>query len=365
MPKSLLEELDDTGVLDRVCKPPPLPATVTSFLGRLSLLYGVPLPYLLPDEKLLPPESVRLFFIDPQWVDALVDGALSVGRAEDVLLLLNKAMAGNYIADIVSEARAVRRRAQGGPEAPDGRPTEGGDTVPSYAFTGFVLRSRLLAGWPGLEVRAYRQQQARLVLRLERPAPDVLLCVVDGEFDALQITQPPEGLHFGLHDQITQTQIGPDIDATLDDLVAGLNASKDATIAKCSYVADKANKRLTITFKEAGLSGNEFTLAADDKSKGKISGPKLSGGDGPQPQPGPKRASGYITFSDNPGKDGKITLNGVAWTFVAQSFLRDKNARVLDVKKLASADGSAALAKRMIARPLRYTFSLGDGSHGG
>ena len=34
------------------------------------------------------------------------------------------------------------------------------------------------------------------MLRLERPAADLLLGLVDGEIEQLEITQPPEGLHF-------------------------------------------------------------------------------------------------------------------------------------------------------------------------
>ena len=35
--------------------------------------------------------------------------------------------------------------------------------------------------------------------------------------------------------------------------------------------------------------------------------------------PEPKRAGGSISFSDNPAKDGTITLNGASWTFVDQA----------------------------------------------
>ncbi len=56
-----------------------VPAELRHFLARLRLLHGVPFSYLVPDENLLPVESIRFFYVDRAWTDALVQGALSVG----------------------------------------------------------------------------------------------------------------------------------------------------------------------------------------------------------------------------------------------------------------------------------------------
>ena len=45
---------------------------------RLVLLYPVPFHYLIPHPALLPSESLRFFHLDDNWVNALVDGALSI-----------------------------------------------------------------------------------------------------------------------------------------------------------------------------------------------------------------------------------------------------------------------------------------------
>lgn len=189
--KSLFRELDNKTVRDGIAQPPPFPAAVTSFLGRLSLLHGVPLSYLVPDVTLLERETLRFFYIDPQWIGALLGGALSVGRPNEIRILLDKAAAGSFSAQIITEARGIRKRSNGEDDAP-----VGGGATPTYAFTGFLLRSRILAGWPGLEVKAYSQQRQLAFLRLERPATDVLFGLADGELDSLELTQPPEGLHF-------------------------------------------------------------------------------------------------------------------------------------------------------------------------
>ena len=56
-----------------------VPGELRRFLGRLRLLHGVPFSYLVPDAELLPLESIRFFYLDRAWTDALVQGALSVG----------------------------------------------------------------------------------------------------------------------------------------------------------------------------------------------------------------------------------------------------------------------------------------------
>ena len=58
----------------------PLPEDLATWLSRLRLLHGVPFQYLVPDEALLPPESIRFFTLDAAWIDTLTDGALSIGR---------------------------------------------------------------------------------------------------------------------------------------------------------------------------------------------------------------------------------------------------------------------------------------------
>src|SRR5512147_2237184 len=56
-----------------------VPAELRTWLTRLRLLDGVPFAYLVADTQLLPPESIRFFYVDRRWTDALVQGALSVG----------------------------------------------------------------------------------------------------------------------------------------------------------------------------------------------------------------------------------------------------------------------------------------------
>ena len=214
--------LDSAAALEKAVQPPAPPATVTAFLGRLTLLHGVPFSYLVPDERLLPTESLKVFLIDPRWLDALVGGALGVGRGGTTRLLLDKAQAGNFIADILVAARTAR---------PEGRGDATGTPGTSFAFSGFLLRSRILDAWPGLEVRAWRSagrgaEDALALLRLDRLAPDILLGVVDGRVQELEMTQPPEGLHFTA---AAPPPRGDPADRVID--VAGWTAGLDGSAA--------------------------------------------------------------------------------------------------------------------------------------
>ena len=56
-----------------------LPDSVLDWIAKTWLLYDVPFQYLVPDERFLPMESVRFFHLDQNWIEAMVEGALSIG----------------------------------------------------------------------------------------------------------------------------------------------------------------------------------------------------------------------------------------------------------------------------------------------
>lgn len=73
----------------------------------------------------------------------------------------------------------------------------------------------------------------------------------------------------------SETAIQGTATQTVDQLVADLEASADAEVAKCSYARPTGTQTLAITFDVAGPAGNSFTLAA---SAATVSGPRLTGG---------------------------------------------------------------------------------------
>lgn len=146
-----------------------MPDALSSWLGDLSLLKGVPFNYLVPDERMLPTESIRFFRLDSLWVECLLDGAFSVGRV------------------------ATSDHAQ----------DESGDVVAAAGVhaevTGFLLRSDAVSGWPGLLVDASGAANETLdCIRFERLSSNVLLCLFAGEVTTVALHLKPEDLHFGI-----------------------------------------------------------------------------------------------------------------------------------------------------------------------
>lgn len=178
-----------------------VPGELRRFLARLRLLHGVPFSYLVPNADLLPIESIRFFYIDRAWTDALVQGVLSVGTITTADRAQLEAVYPNIRDDVDEAERTIRT-----PRSEERLQGAGG------TITGFLMRSRLVSGWPNLHVRAYSRDvidddaltteaeshPSRMkVLRLERLAPAVLLALFDGVPAVVHIEEPRQGIQFG------------------------------------------------------------------------------------------------------------------------------------------------------------------------
>ena len=58
------------------------PNDINTWFEQLRLLKGVPFHYLVPDDRMLLPESICFFWLDWFWVESLLDGAFSIGRVQ-------------------------------------------------------------------------------------------------------------------------------------------------------------------------------------------------------------------------------------------------------------------------------------------
>jgi hypothetical protein len=185
-----------------------LPAYVESFLAHLRLLIGVPFDYLVPDERLLPVESIRFFYLDRSWTDRLIDGAVQVGKIGTREQAHHQAHAPNVNASLDVTERIVRilQRGTHGFELAKKNAAQ----EPAGLVTGFLLRSTAVAGWPHMDVRAFNQvleqypvpevaDKAQLTtLRLERLAPAVLIALFDGVPELVWLEEPHHGIQFGV-----------------------------------------------------------------------------------------------------------------------------------------------------------------------
>lgn len=180
------------------------PTEIAKWMGRLKLLYGVPLNYLVPDESMLPPESIRFFYLEPNWIKALLDGAFSIGRSADPEKTTRSFRMDSASTPLISEeskrkASAVRSEYLG----------LAAQKMDMSVLSGFLLRSSVVADYPGLGVNAYPEGQIPsgadpgtqlTILRMEKltPAADVLLCIIEGDAYRVDIHEAPEALHYGI-----------------------------------------------------------------------------------------------------------------------------------------------------------------------
>jgi hypothetical protein len=178
-----------------------IPETVTRWLGRLMLLYRVPFRYLVPDELMLPPDSIRFFHLDPGWLNHLLAGACSVGRSSAREQRIDRYLSSKFLGFALEESLKVRTRALPETDAADDTHNISADLrKPMWPLTGFLIRSPVVEGWQGLEMRAWkdsRETELLAPLRIDRLARDIMLCIFNGRVNRIEIKQPPEGMHFG------------------------------------------------------------------------------------------------------------------------------------------------------------------------
>jgi hypothetical protein len=68
-------------------------------------------------------------------------------------------------------------------------------------LSGFIMRSNLVSNWKGIEVKGFMGETQQDILRLETLSDKVLICIFEGEIDAVRMYEPKEVLHFGTRSQ--------------------------------------------------------------------------------------------------------------------------------------------------------------------
>lgn len=251
------------------------PLPVRDWLARLRLLEGVPFNNLVADAELLPHESIRFFYLDRAWTDALVQGALSVGTVNSSDRAQLEALYPAIRREIDEQERQVRLPG-----------SEAHQLGKAGQISGFLLRSRAVSGWPGLQVRAYKREIGNdediipeshpdriKLLRLERLAPAVLLALFDGVPEVVHVEEPRQGIQFGVklipknndpntytasvraRDVVTGTDVEPKINMPVSFRPGSPGVLDLRATAETFLAEDKTNMNLDGT-----LDGAEFAL---------------------------------------------------------------------------------------------------------
>lgn len=173
---------------------PDLPDDVKNWFASLAVLNGIPFNYLVPDERMLPKESLRFFWLDSNWMDALIDGAFSIGRA----VVAPDSLEARHAPTLRSLARAGM-----GARAANRRSAllAAGVSVGQGPVTGCLIRSQAISGWPNMRFLGFsdtRMQQPILPLRIARLSDDTMLCLFHGVLASLYLREPPEQQHHGV-----------------------------------------------------------------------------------------------------------------------------------------------------------------------
>ncbi|MCE7996839.1 MAG: hypothetical protein HEP71_33065 [Roseivirga sp.] len=234
-------------------------AVIAEWLSDLMLLKPLPFECLVPDSRMLPPESIRFFYIDQNWLNAAVDGAVSLGQESSKTALFTELTRG-MLQEAALQSLAISTDASEGV-------TPGATHTPPAIMSGVLIRSALVTGWPNLVIKPKAATPADTtlkILRMECLSPSVLLCIFDGVPDNIEISQPSESLGFGvddngnvvLRDTITAGSLGDQLGAGN----SGLKQIRDLT--QQSAMCMRSATSLTLNIDPADSSGLVQTLVS-------------------------------------------------------------------------------------------------------
>jgi len=141
---------------------------IGAWLGSLVNLVPVPFSHLVPDPALLPAESIRFFFIDPNWIDALIAGATSIPLQGSGSLAATALIRDHFLAKA------------------------------KYPVAGLLLRSQLVSGWPTLVINASLGGSRVTAVRDDTLSSSVRLLLFEQIPDCVSIGEPYHGVQLGM-----------------------------------------------------------------------------------------------------------------------------------------------------------------------
>jgi hypothetical protein len=253
-PEALRERMINPSQVDPTQPEAEMPPYMESFLAHLRLLVGVPFNYLVADERLLPDESIRFFYIDRSWTDRLVDGAIAVGKIGTREQAHHQAHAPAVNQQLDQTERIVRALQRGIDNFPTLKSANDQNPTTATTITGFLLRSQAVSGWPHMDVRAYSQDipehfdpsddKAKALqlttLRLELLSPSIMIALFQGIPQLVILEEPHHGVQFGVQPNFQvylRTANGTDILNSSNSTI-GINVPVRAANSQVIHVAE-------------------------------------------------------------------------------------------------------------------------------
>ncbi len=138
------------------------------WLQSLVNLVPVPFSHLVPNPAMLPVESIRFFFVDPNWIDALIAGATSIPLQSSFSLAATQLIRERFLAKA------------------------------KYPAAGLLLRSQLVSAWPTLVIQASSKDTTLQAVRDNTLSTSVRMLLFDAIPDTVSIGEPYHGLQLGM-----------------------------------------------------------------------------------------------------------------------------------------------------------------------
>ncbi len=181
-----------------------IPVEIRDLNERLQLLYDVPVSYLIPDPSFLPPESIRFFYVDGNYIKAMLNGVASIGRITRTDRMADRLILETALNSSEEGSGQIRvQKVHTNHHERMVRGIAGGTGV----RTGFLLRSSMVHSRKGISICGFEGQEALTMLRLETLTPDIMIGIFEGELTRLVIAEPSCALRFGCHSRERKNRI--------------------------------------------------------------------------------------------------------------------------------------------------------------
>ncbi|WP_047432806.1 hypothetical protein [Chryseobacterium indologenes] len=179
---------------------------IAEWLAKTALLYNVPFQYLVPDQRMLPVESTRFFYVDKGWLTMLMEGARQLGVHSSVDKAIRTIL--NKVIDetIWFKTSGVRPQFFSVKKIMS--------QIPGIPTCGLLIRSSLVsqAKAPVIEAKL-KNGKVIQPLRMDKLSSDVIIVLWDQVPDHVSVTYPNQNWLYGLTDagKIELSNISKDI----------------------------------------------------------------------------------------------------------------------------------------------------------
>jgi hypothetical protein len=224
----------------------PFPETIINWLAQLVLLQHIPFNNLVADESLLPNESLRLFYLDRNWTNALLDGALSIGIHSERDLMLQQAMN-----DIIRQETNKKLAPQ----------TTDNQVIQLGTISGLIIRSSIISNYKGLEIMAFNHEEAPVnTLRMQRLAANILFVLFDTVPTKIEIKAPSESKILAIiNNEIPLRQLENEV-GKITDTVLKVEASHFRNTEKRVLDISALQQSIATKLGKKQLSPSEFGI---------------------------------------------------------------------------------------------------------